>query len=217
MLVDLNLQNKVVIVIGEGDEVETRVQQFLDAAAKVIVVDYRPNKNLKRLKSVKYVKWDRRGNFNELMEKYNPYALILATTNKQFASKISKAARRKHCPLVYAVDMPDLNDFNMPAVAKLGDIRIGISTGGLSPAMASTLRKKIERIITTEDLQEVRLQALMRDRIKNRIRNAELRKRCIYKIIRDEQIRKYLQDNKFEQAKKLAAKQIASIANRGMS
>ena len=217
MLVDLNLQNKVVIVIGEGDEVETRVQQFLDAAAKVIVVDYRPNKNLKRLKSVKYVRWDRRGNFNELMEKYNPYALILATTNKQFASKISKAARTRHCPLVYAVDMPDLNDFNMPAVAKLGDIRIAISTGGLSPAMASTLRKKIERMITAEDLQEVRLQALMRDRIKDRIRNAELRKRCIYKIIHDEQIRKYLQDNKFEQAKKLAAKQIASIANRGMS
>lgn len=217
MLVDLNLQNKVIIVFGEGDELETRVKQFLDAAAKVIVVDNGPNKKLKRLKSVKYVKWDRRGNFNELMGKYNPYALILATTNKQLASKISKCTRRRHHSLVYAVDMPALNDFNMPAVAKLGDIRIAISTGGLSPAMASTLRKKIERIITTEDLQEVRLQALMRDSIKDRIRNAELRKRCIYKIIHDEEIRKYLQDKKFEQAKKLAAKQIASIANREMS
>src|SRR5208282_661830 len=217
MLVDLSFQNKIVIVIGEGDELETRVRQFLDAGAKVIVAGSRHSKNLKRLKSVEFVEWNGRGVSKELMGKYDPYALILATTNKQLASKVSRSARRQHRPLVYAVDMPDLNDFNMPAVAKLGDIRVAISTGGLSPAMASILRQKIERIITTEDLQEVRLQALMRDRIRHRIQNAELRKRCIYKIIHDEQIRKYLQDHKFEQAKKLASKQIESIANGEMS
>ena len=215
MLVDLNLQNKIVIVVGEGDELETRMRQFLDAGAKVIVAGRKPTK--KSLKSVKFVKWNGRGELNELMEKYDPYALILATTNKRLASKISKSARRKLHPLVYAVDMPDLNDFNMPAVAKLGDIRVAVSTAGLSPAMASILRKKIERIITTEDLQEVKLQGLIRTRIRHRIQNVELRKRCIYKIIHDEQIRKYLQDNKFEQAKKLASKQIESIANREMS
>jgi siroheme synthase-like protein len=215
MLVDLNLQNKIVIVVGEGDELETRIRQFLDAGAKVIGAGKRPTK--KSLKSVKFVKWNGRGELNELMEKYDPYALVLATTNKRLASKIAKSARRKHHPLVYAVDMPDLNDFNMPAVAKLGDIRVAVSTAGLSPAMASILRKKIERIITTEDLQEVKLQGLIRNRIRHRIQNAELRKRCIYKIIHNEQIRKYLQDNKFEQAKKLASKQIESIANREMS
>ena len=215
MLVDLSFQNKIVIVIGEGDELETRVRQFRDAGAKVIIADSGPNK--KCPKSIESVRWKRLRELNELMEKYNPYALILATTNKQLASKISKSARRRHSVLIYAVDMPDLNDFNMPAIAKLGDIRVGISTGGLSPAMASILRKKIERIITTEDLQEVRLQALLRDRIRHRIKNAEVRKRCIYKIIHDRQIRKYLQDHKFEQAKKLASKQIESIVIREMS
>jgi precorrin-2 dehydrogenase/sirohydrochlorin ferrochelatase len=214
MLVDLSFQNKIVIIIGEGDELETRVRQFRDAGAKVIVVDSGPNK--KHLKSVKIVKWKGRGELDELIEKYNPYALILATTNKQLASKISKSARRQHPGLIYAVDMPDLNDFNMLAVAKLGNVRVAISTGGLSPAMASILRKKIERNITTEDLQQIRLQALMRDRIKHRIKNAEIRKRCVYKIIHDRQIRKYLQDHKFEQAKKLASKQIESMADREM-
>ena len=214
MLVDLNLKNKIVIVVGEGDELETRMRQFRDAGAKVIVADRRPNK--KRLKSVKFVKWNGRGELNELMEKYDPYALILATTNKQLASKISKSARREHCPLIYAVDMPDLNDFNMPAVAKIGAVRVAVSTGGLSPAMASIIRKKIERIITIEDLREVKLQALMRDKVRRQIPNSELRKRCIYKIIHDVQIRKCLQANKFEQAKKLASKQIESIADREM-
>ena len=211
MLVDLNFQKKIVIIIGEGDELETRIRQFRDAGAKVIVADSGPNK--KHLKSVKIVKWNSKGELNELIEKYNPYALILATTNKQLASKISKSARRQHPVLIYAVDMPNLNDFNMLAVAKLGNVRVAISTGGLSPAMASLLRKKIERNITTEDLQQIRLQALMRDRIKHRIKNAEIRKRCVYKIIHDRQIRKYLQDHKFEQAKKLASKQIESIAD----
>jgi len=214
MLVDLNFQKKIVIIIGGGDELETRIRQFRDAGAKVIVADSGPNK--KHLKSVKIVKWNGKGELNELIEKYNPYALILATTNKQLASKISKSARRQHPVLIYAVDMPNLNDFNMLAVAKLGNVRVAISTGGLSPAMASLLRKKIERNITTEDLQQIRLQALMRDRIKHRIKNAEIRKRCVYKIIHDRQIRKYLQDHKFEQAKKLASKQIESIADREM-
>ena len=214
MLVDLSFQNKIVIIIGEGDELESRVRQFRDAGARVIVVDSEPNK--KHLKSVKFVTWNGRGELNELIEKYNPYALILATTNKQLASKISKSARRQHPVLIYAVDMPNLNDFNMLAVAKLGNVRVAISTGGLSPAMASLLRKKIERNITTEDLQQIRLQTLMRDRIKHRIKNAEIRKRCVYKIIHDRQIRKYLQDHKFEQAKKLASKQIESIADREM-
>ncbi len=217
MLVDLSFRNKIVIVIGEGDELETKVRQFLDAGAKVIVAGSRYSKNLKRLKSVEFVEWNGQGVLKELMEKYDPYALILATTKKQLASKVSRSVRRQNRPLVYAVDMPDLNDFNMPAVAKLGDIRVAISTSGLSPAMASILRQRIERIITTEDRQEVRLQAQMREKIRHRIQNAELRKRCVYKIIHDDQIRKCLQDHKFEQAKKLASKQIELIANGEMS
>jgi siroheme synthase (precorrin-2 oxidase/ferrochelatase) len=59
----------------------------------------------------------------------------------------------------------------------------------------------------------VKLQALMRDTIRSRIKNIELRKRCMYRIIHDERIKKYLQDHNFEQAKKLASKQIELVAH----
>ena len=105
--------------------------------------------------------------------------------------------------------MKDIN-----GIAKLGDIRVAVSTEGVSPAMASTLRQKIERIITKVDIEEVRLQARMRDVIGERIHDRELRKRCIYKIIHDQKIRKHLQNNEFEQAKKLAMKQVEVYAKR---
>jgi len=213
MLVDLNLRGKIALVIGEGHELEARVQQFHDAGATVVTANTGSGEHLKFPKSVKVVKWTDRTKPEELIRRYDPYALVLATTNKQFASEVSRSVRRPH-PLVYAVDMPEVNDFNMPAVAKLGDIRVAVSTSGISPAMASTLRKRIERIITTQDLEEVRLQERIRDMIRKRIHDGELRKRCIYKIIHNQRIRECLQDNKFEQAKKLAMKQVELYTKR---
>lgn len=214
MLVDLNLRRKTVIIIGEGDELEMRVRQFQDAGANVLAAETSRNvKGLIKIGSIRFVDWNDHSAWKRLSKKYDPYVLILATQNKTLASKIARSIRNQIDTLVYAVDMPQLNDFNMPALAKLGDIRIAISTGGLSPVMASFLRQKIEDIITTEEIQQVKLQAMMRDTIRSRIQNIELRKRCIYRIIHDERIKKYLQEHNFEQAKKLASKQIELAAH----
>jgi len=218
VLVDLNLRRKTVIIIGEGNELETRVSQFQDAGARVIAAETSRNVNSRiKVGSIKFVDWNDHSAWKRLFEKYHPYVVILATPNKPLASKIVRSIRNQTEALIYAVDMPQLNDFNMPAQAKLGDIRVAISTGGLSPVMASFLRQKIEHLITPEEIQQVKLQAMMRDKIRNRIKNIELRKRCIYRIIHDERIKKYLQDQNFEQAKKLASKQIDLVAHGELS
>ncbi len=41
--------------------------------------------------------------------------------------------------MVYSVDNPALSDFILPAVAHVGDVKIAVSTGGKSPAMARVL------------------------------------------------------------------------------
>jgi siroheme synthase-like protein len=147
VLVDLNLRRKTVIVIGEGNELETRVSQFRDAGAKIVAAETRRNGNGRIvIGPIKFADWNDRKAWKKLFEKYDPYALILATPNKALASKIVRSVRNQTEALIYAVDLPKLNDFNMPALAKLGDIRIAVSTGGLSPVMASFLRQKIEHL-----------------------------------------------------------------------
>ena len=220
MLVDLNLRHKSIIIIGKGEELESRIRQFLEADAKVTVVGEKFSRTLKQLsrsKHLELVSCNPLTCWKQLSKKYKPYAVILATTNRPFASKIASLLRADCKPLLYAADMPDMNDFNMPAISKLGDVRVAISTGGLSPAMIRILRKRIERTITLEDIRAVQLQKVMRAKIRNQIRDPELRRICIYKIIRNKKIKELLQKGEFENAKKLATKQVEQITQRSLN
>ncbi len=214
MLVDLNLRHKRIIIMGEGEEVEARARQFLEADAKVIVIGEKFSRTLKQLsrsKHLELVSCNPLTSWKQLSKKYKPYAAILATTNRPFAIRIASLLRADCKLLLYATDMPDMNDFNMPAIAKLGDVRVAISTGGFSPAMTRILRKRIERTITLEDIREVQLQRVMRAKMRSQIPDPELRRICIYKIIRNKKIKELLQKGEFENARKLATKQVERL------
>ena len=219
MLIDLNLRHKSVIIIGEGEELEARTRQFLDTDAKVIVAGNGFSKTLKRLarsKRLELVACNPLNSWKKLSKRYKPDAVILATTNKPNAVKMAKRVRGGGRVLLYAVDAPRLNDFNMPATAKRGKIRVAVSTGGASPAMAHILRKRIERTITPTDIQQVKLQASIHSQIRKRIPNPNLRRICIYRIIHNRKIKESLQRNEFETARKLANKQIEQIAQKSL-
>ena len=217
MLIDFDFRHKSVLIIGEGREFETKIRQFLDAKANVIIATRKPSKSLEKLtknKLLELVKYDPQKTWKKLAEKYDPYAVVLTNPNKLGTIDLAHQIRTENRSLLYMIDNPDLNNFNMPAIAKVGRIRVAISTGGLSPATASVLRKRVEETITTEDIRQVRLHAMMRPQIKRRISNAELRKICIYKIMRSKKINGALRKNKFATAKKLANKQIELILQR---
>ncbi|HMK83237.1 MAG TPA: NAD(P)-dependent oxidoreductase, partial [Candidatus Bathyarchaeia archaeon] len=55
MLVDLNLRHKPVIIMGEGEEVEARARQFIEADAKVIVIGEKFSRTLKQLSRSKHL------------------------------------------------------------------------------------------------------------------------------------------------------------------
>jgi precorrin-2 dehydrogenase/sirohydrochlorin ferrochelatase len=213
VLVDLKLQGKTVMIVGEGIEVEGRTRQFLDAGARVVVAG-RFTKKLKQLDesgsitllSAKITEKDR-----DLIGAQNPFLVVIASNNVDFAQSVAEIAHSCGA-MVYAVDLPSLNDLNMPAVTEIGEIKVAISTGGLSPATARILRKRIERMIKPEDALQVRLQGDTRSLIKKLIRDSESRKNLIYKIIRNKKIKELLKEARFEDAKKLAIKNILSSA-----
>ena len=60
-----------------------------------------------------------------------------------------------------------MSDFILPAVARVGDVKVAVSTGGKSPAMAHVLRERIEKLVTPQDLLEIELQANMRGILKD--------------------------------------------------
>ena len=213
MLVDLIVSGKgVAAVAGGGGEAELKVLKLLDSGADVDLVsdgaDLTPR--LRRLAASKKIRlirprpsgglWEA---FEEELAARRPRLVFVVTGDPRLDEKMAEAARSRGA-LVCVVDTPALNDFNMPAVAKVGDIRVAISTGGMSPAMASVIRKRVERLITRRDVLQVRLQAYLRRATKKRLADPAQRRSFVYRVIDDDKIGELLRRNRYEEARRLA-------------
>lgn len=142
-----------------------------------------------------------------------PDMLLAATNNSMLNFQLVKAAKKIGC-LVYAVDNPAVSDFILPAIAKVGDIKVAVSTGGKSPAMAHVLRERIEKVVTPQDLLEIELQANLREILKQRISDSRTRVKMLYAIINNVNVKKALCEGKLEEAQKLTMKLIENKENK---
>jgi precorrin-2 dehydrogenase/sirohydrochlorin ferrochelatase len=106
--------------------------------------------------------------------------------------------------MAYCVDNPAVSDFMFPALAKISDVRIAVSTSGKSPSMARVLRKRIEKMITEEDLLQIKLQDYIRPILKHHVSGHKVRKLVLSEIIEDNRIKKLLRTGKFDDAKQFA-------------
>jgi precorrin-2 dehydrogenase/sirohydrochlorin ferrochelatase len=99
-----------------------------------------------------------------------------------------------------------LCDFILPAVTYVGDVRIAVSTGGKSPAMAKVLRQRIEKLVTSEVLLEIKLQTYLRAHLKNSVTNQRMRSRLLNEILNNVDIKQALKEGNICVAKELALK-----------
>ena len=67
--------------------------------------------------------------------------------------------------------------------------------------MARQLRKKIQSIITEEDILEIELQDYARSILKEVIDDQKQRRKYLYDIFEDERINDFIKDRKIEEAK----------------
>jgi precorrin-2 dehydrogenase/sirohydrochlorin ferrochelatase len=70
--------------------------------------------------------------------------------------------------------------------------------------MARVLRQRIEKMVTKEDLLQIRLQDCIRPLLKKKISDQKIRKIVLSEIIEDKQINKLLKKSKLEDAKQFA-------------
>ena len=207
MIIDFKFDGKYVVIVGGGTEAYKKTLRFLDAGSKILVASRTFSKGIKKLhqeKKINLLKADIKNGetfFNQLNPK--PDLLAVATNDQKLNVQLSKRARSAGC-MVYVADNPSISDFILPAVARIGDVRIAMSTGGKSPAMAKVLRQRVERLITQEDLLQIKLQKYMRAILKQRISNQKVRKKILYKILNDEHVKKLLRNDKLNEAQRVA-------------
>jgi precorrin-2 dehydrogenase/sirohydrochlorin ferrochelatase len=207
LILDLNFKDKYIVIVGGGAEGYRKTLSFLDAGSKILVVSQTFSAGINDLHQAKKIDLlkaeikDGEDFINSLNPK--PYLLLAVTNDHNLNLQLAKYAKSVGC-MIYVTDNISMSDFIVPAVSMIGDVKIAVSTSGKSPAMARVLRRRIEGIITQEDLFQIQLQNYSRKLLKQRISNQKFRKKILCKILDDNQVKRLLKAGEFDKAQRVA-------------
>ena len=209
MLIDLKLEGKIIIVVGGGLEAYRKTGSFVESGATIWVLSKEFSESITKLaeaKKVALIKTDVK-DAKTFVDSLNPKPdiFLAVTDNEKLNLELVEAAKKVGC-LVYSVDNPALSDFVLPAVARIGDVKVAVSTSGKSPAMARVLRERIEKMVTPEDLLEIELQANVRRILKKRFSDPKKRSGLLYEILNNNRIKEVLKEGNLLGAQELAMK-----------
>ena len=209
MIVNLNLQDKVVIVIGGGNEALKRINSLLKEKCQIIVISSTINNQIKTLVKNKKIKYKKQKiQDTSILSIYKPYMVITTTNDKKLNQKIIKDVKTKKI-IAYSSDNPELSDFSNPAIIDFDNlIQIAIFTGGKSPAMSKKLRVESEKIfkklITKEEISQMKIQNIVREIAKNKIATQNERKNYLKYIMNNKEIKQLIKEGQMKKAENQA-------------
>lgn len=176
----VDVENRKIVIFGGGAVGERKAELFKDADTYVVSRDFAPAiQKLAEDGFIKLVKSD----LNDIESIIKDAFLVIpATDDLTLNSRILKMAK-KHNILVNQVNA--VGDVLIPSVIKKGDIVIGISTQGKSPAISKFIRKRFEQIVTQKYADMVRLQDEIRELLKERVPSQKLREKVLWEILND--------------------------------
>ncbi len=207
MILDHNFAGKNVVVVGGEAEAYRKILNFLDAHSKVLVASRNfldAILTLHLLKKIDLIKSEIKDAEAFVRSLYpTPYLLVAVTNNQILNRQLAKYAKARGC-MVYISDDPVISDFIFPALVKIADVTIAVSTMGKSPSINEVLRNRIEKMITEEDLLQIKLENYITPILKQQFAEQKIRKIVLSEIIEDCSIKKLLTRGKFKDAKQLA-------------
>jgi precorrin-2 dehydrogenase/sirohydrochlorin ferrochelatase len=210
MIVNLNLQDKTVIVIGGGNEAQKRINSLLKQDCEIIVISDSINSQINKWVKAKKIKFKKQKiQDTKFISKFKPYMIITTTNNKTINQKIINSAKRNKI-IAYSSDNPDESDFSNPAIIDFENvIQIAIFTGGRSPAMSKKIKAKSEKIfkkiITKEDIAQIKIQKIARKLAKETIPTQTQRSEYLHSIMIDNEIDQLIKDGQMKKAEKRAS------------
>jgi precorrin-2 dehydrogenase/sirohydrochlorin ferrochelatase len=198
----LNTSNLNVFILGTGEVATRRANKFLDHGANVKLAGNDLSEELEHKGAILCSTED----VDELVGWSD--MIIVASGDRELSDYVCEIAQGK---LINRADFPQKGDVIVPTSFNIGDIEISIFTNGKSPLMARQLRKKIQSIITEDDILEIELQDYARSQLKGVVDNQKERKKCLYQIFEDEKINDLIKSRKMDDAKDYIDKLIRGL------
>lgn len=185
----LDLSGRKIVIFGGGSVGERKAELFCGCADTVVVsLDF--SKKLQELGASGQVRLRRldlsTAADSELREIISGAFLVIpATSSSELNRKITDIAGESDI-LINQVDT--LGNVVIPSVIKRGDLVIGISTLGHSPAVSKYTRMQIEGVITPAYSYMIRLQDELRTYLKLHVKEQKKRKALLWKVLESEMV-----------------------------
>ena len=134
-----NIEGALCLLAGGGEVALRKARTLASFGARLLVC-------------ARAVKEELRPLAVRVVEGYSPSLLegvrfaVAATDNAALNARVAADCRARGIP-VNSADDPDNCDFFFPALVVRGEVTVGISTGGASPALAAALRAYIEGLL----------------------------------------------------------------------
>jgi precorrin-2 dehydrogenase/sirohydrochlorin ferrochelatase len=209
MIINLNLEGKKIIVVGGGNEAEKRIKSILNEKCEIIVISDSVNTQISKLVKKKKIKLKKQKieNIKFILE-LNPDLIITTTNDKKINQKIINHAKKKKI-IAYSSDNPEESDFSNAAIIDFEKmIQVAIFTGGRSPVMSKKIKSKVEivlkKVISKEDIAQIKIQKISRKIAKEVIPTQSDRKECLRSIMTDNHIDQLIKDGQIKKAEKRA-------------
>ena len=203
LIVDLHLKSNLAIVVGSGNEGMKKVASLLTQDCRILVISNNSNAQIeKHVKQGKIEFKKTKLKDASFLSKYKPH-LVMATTNDKVLNRKIVQKARKMKSYAYASDDPEISDFAHPSVINIADtLQVAISTGGSSPAMARKIKTKTESFlkknISRDDIYQIKLQKFARFEAKQVLSTQLDRKKFLYSIMNDKQVKGLLKEGKYK-------------------
>ncbi len=181
-----------VFILGTGEVATRRANKFLNHGAIVKLVGNSINEELSKNGAELYSTDD----VDDLVDWSD--LVVIASGDRKLSDYVADISKDK---LVNRADFPDNGDIIVPTSFNIGDIEISIFTNGKSPLMAKQLRKRIQSIITEDDILEIELQDYSRSLLKEYVSNQKDRRDYLYEIFENEEIQELIKSRKIDEAK----------------
>lgn len=181
-----------VFILGTGEVATRRANKFLDHGAKVRLAGTSLSQELEDKGAVLFSTQE----VDELVEWSD--LVVVASGNKELSEYVAGISEDK---LLNRADCPQEGCVIVPTSFNIGEVEISIFTNGKSPLMARQLRKKIQSIITEEDILEIELQDYARSILKGSVHDQKDRRKYLYEIFEDDKINDFIRNNQIDDAK----------------
>ncbi|MGA7740899.1 MAG: bifunctional precorrin-2 dehydrogenase/sirohydrochlorin ferrochelatase [Polyangia bacterium] len=153
----VDLAGRRVLVVGGGRAAERKLSSLLDAGAVVTLIAPKVRESVRRqLRASPQSQLLRRR--ARVQDVTGRYALLFPLSDDPDLNQRLSVAAREAKVWVAGSTSPDGADFHLGAVVDRGPVRLAISTGGASPALAGLLAEILRQILPESLNGDLRLE-----------------------------------------------------------